>query len=242
MKYTDRLNKIAIKFNVSFSLNILLIILVLHGQYQVYKVSQNYLNLDEKLSNALKNARVILSPAVTAREVIDRGSIVSDSYIQSLATHVVGQLEAWTYETMESDYNILFKQYYDHTLENKSRADLSSSNRYQTVKDKHMVSIWKWNYRDRASAKTEPLEIDGEFTWCEAIGRACALVSGKSTIYIGHNQPYKTEDKTYFLLAKDIYPTKKNPFSLRVTRLVVGNKEEMRQLMAAAKSGSLKDV
>ena len=242
MKYTDRIKKLYVGFNISFSLNIILILLLAFGQYNTGRITENYLNLNKKLEEALTTSRIILTPAVTAREEIERGSIVSDDYVRGVTTHVISHLEGWTYENIEDSYNQIFRDFYDHLLETKSKADLISSDRFRVAKDKSMVSIWKWNYSDSAGTERKPAKLDGEFTWCEAIGRACALVSGKSTIYIGHNQPYKTEEKTYFLLAKDVYPTKQNPFALKLTRLVVGNRQEMQQLMSAAKNGSLKDV
>jgi len=230
MKYSDRLMKMAVKFNISFSLNILLVLIVLHGQYRISLVSDRYIELDKKLDEALTKQRVLLTPAATGTDVFERGSIVSDSYIKGAAEEIVKNLESWTYESIKDNYSLLYKFYYDHLLQTKTEADLKSTDRFRVVNDKKMVSIWK------------PKKVDGEYTWCEAIDRACAIVSGTTSTYIGHNQPYKSEEKTYFILARDIFPNKKNPFALKVTRLVVGKRSEMLQLMEAAKNGSLKDV
>ncbi|MCB9228975.1 MAG: hypothetical protein H6618_05130 [Deltaproteobacteria bacterium] len=242
MKYTDRIKKLYVDRNISFSLNIILVVLLAYSHYNSSRIAENYMTLDMKLEKALTTARVILTPAVTAREEIERGSMVSDDYVKGLTTHVISHLESWTYENMEDSYHQIFHDFYSHLLETKSKADLISSDRFRIAREKSMVSIWKWDYSDHNGYEKKAKKIAGEFTWCGAIARACALVSGRSTIYIGHNQPYKTEEKTYFLLAKDVYPTKQNPYALKVTRLVVGNKQEMQQLMSAAKNGSIKDV
>ena len=231
MKYTDQLKKATTKANISFGFNILLLVLLCASMTNNTLISRNYMALDKKIEDAVERGRIILTPIVQGRVNIERGSIVSDGYIKGMAKEVINKLEAWTYESIEDNYSELFREYYDHSLIVKTKADVDSSRLYDTTRQKKMVSLWKMDPEK------------SEFTWCNAIQRACAIVTGTTKTYIAHNQPYKTEERAYFILAQDIHPNEhKNNYALLVTRLVYGNREELKQLMEAAKSGRLKDV
>ena len=94
MKYTDKLKSMMIKFNISFSLNILLVLLILHGQYRMAEMSKNYQDLDKKLDESLTKSRIVLTPAASRRDIVDYGSMVSDSYVEGVSREIVEKLEA----------------------------------------------------------------------------------------------------------------------------------------------------
>ncbi len=177
----------------------------------------------------IKNAdrtQIILSPAVQRFEIATPGQ-VTDSYIKAAFEHVSERNSSWTFETIEENYQDLFQHYYSNDLSTRTKANLSESGRFEQVKQNKMVSTYKID-RDRS-----------EYTWCAALNLACGLVVGRQTLYIDGNQPYRADDSAYLIFSESIYPTKINPFALRITRLVIGDYEPLKKALEAAKKGEL---
>jgi hypothetical protein len=177
----------------------------------------------------VKNAdrtQVILSPAVQRFEIATPGQ-VTDSYIRAAFEHVAERNSSWTFETMEENYQDLFQHYYANDLATRTRTNLSESGRFEQVKQNKMVSTYKIDH-DRS-----------EYTWCAALNLACGIVTGRQTLFIDGNQPYRADESSYLIFSETIYPTKTNPFSLRITRLVIGDYEPLKKALEAAKKGEL---
>lgn len=177
----------------------------------------------------IKNAdrtKVILSPAVQRFEVATLGK-VTDSYIKAAFEHVAERNSSWTFETIDENYQDLFQHYYSNDLVTRTKANLTETGRFDQVRQNKMVSTYKID-RDRS-----------EYTWCEALNLACGLVVGQQTVYIEGNQPFRSENLGYLIFSESIYPTKNNPFALRITRLVIGDYEPLKKALEAAKKGEL---
>jgi len=177
----------------------------------------------------IKNAdrtQVILSPAVQRFEIATMGQ-VTDSYIKAAFEHVAERNSSWTYDTVEENYRDLFEHYYSNDLVTRTKANLAESGRFDQVHQNKMVSTYKID-RDRS-----------EYTWCQALNLACGLVVGQQTLYIEGNQPFRSENIAYLIFSESIYPTKNNPFALRITRLVIGDYEPLKKALEAAKKGEL---
>lgn len=186
----------------------------------VFLVVQNISNLDR--------TKFILSPAVERFEIatVDQ---VTDSYIQAAFEHVASRNSSWTFESIEENYDDLFKNYYSQDLVTRTKANLAQSDRVSYVKQNKMVSTFKI---DREKS---------EYTWCAALNLACGLVVGKEGVFIDGNQPYRSEEVAYLIFSESIYPTRTNPFAIRVTRLAIGDYEPLRKALTAAKEGRLPD-
>ena len=175
----------------------------------------------------IKNAdrtKVVLSPAVQRFEVATLDQ-VTDSYIRSAFEHVAERNSSWTFETIEENYQDLFTHYYSNDLVTRTKANLSQSGRFEQARQNKMVSTYKIDH-DRS-----------EYTWCEALNLACGLVVGQQTLYIEGNQPFRSETLAYLIFSESIYPTKTNPFALRITRLAIGDYEPLKKALEAAKKG-----
>jgi hypothetical protein len=170
--------------------------------------------------------QVILSPAVQRFEIATPGQ-VTDSYIKAAFVHIAERNSSWTFESIEENYQDLFRNYYSNDLSTRTQANLSETERFEQVKQNKMVSTYKVDH-DRS-----------EFTWCAALNLACGIVVGSQTLYIDGNQPYRADDSAYLIFSESIYPTKTNPFALRVTRLVIGDYEPLKKALEAAKKGEL---
>lgn len=186
----------------------------------VFLVVLNIRNVDR--------TQVILSPAVQRFEIATVNQ-VTDSYIQAAFEHVASRNSSWTYESVEENYADLFSNYYSEDLATRTKANLAQSDRFAYVKQNKMVSTFKID-RERS-----------ESTWCAALNLACGIVVGREGIFIDGNQPYRSEEVAYLIFSESIYPTRKNPFSLRVTRLVIGDYEPLKKALTAAKEGKLPD-
>lgn len=172
--------------------------------------------------------KVILSPAVQRFEVATPGQ-VTDSYIKAAFEHVAERNSSWTYESVEENYKELFASYYSNDLATRTQANLAQSDRFAQIRKNRMVSTFKID-QERS-----------EYTWCEALNLACGLVVGQQTLFIDGNQPFRSEAIAYLIFSESIFPTRTNPFSLKVTRLVIGEYESLKKALEAAKKGDLPD-
>lgn len=172
--------------------------------------------------------QVILSPAVERFEVATVNQ-VTDSYIKAAFEHVALRNSSWTYETLEENYEDLFAHYYSQDLATRTRANLMQTGRFDYVKKNRMISTFKID-RERS-----------EYTWCAALNLACGIVVGREATFIDGNQPFNSTDVAYLVFSESIFPTKTNPFALRITRLVIGDYDSLKKALAAAKEGRLPD-
>lgn len=172
--------------------------------------------------------QVILSPAVQRFEVATVGQ-VTDSYIKAAFEHVAERNSSWTYDSLEENYRDLFENYYSNDLATRTETNLVQSDRFAQVKQNKMVSTYKID------------ATRSEYTWCQALNLACGLVVGEQTLFIEGNQPFRSEAMAYLIFSESIYPTRTNPFALRITRLVIGEYEPLKKALEAAKKGALPD-
>lgn len=219
--YIDEFLGLSVQLSLWRSFSMLLSLIVLVLSYVVIRQS----SLIEASSN---RQQVILSPAISRFEIASVGR-VPRHYIKSAFEFIAHKNSSWTYSSIEENYLELFKHYYSYELETKIRANLEVSNRYAYVKKNQMISLFEV---DQSKSKYE---------WCEAKNMACGIVTGKETLYISHNKPFRSKNVTYLFLAKMIYPTKTNPFSLKITRVVVGEYNVLNKALEAAKKGVLPD-
>lgn len=182
--------------------------------------------LTRKIISSQQDMQVILSPAITRFEIASFGK-VNDSYIKSAFEHVAYQNSSWTYETISENYQTLFQNYYSHALTTRTKANLTVAKRFDRVRKHKMVSIFKIDNHN------------SEYTWCAALNMACGIVVGTEKIFIEHNQPYKEQVIAYLIFSESIYPTRNNPYSLKITRLVIGKFEALKKALEAAKEGIL---
>ena len=205
-QYIDEVLGLAVQLRLWRSFALLLILVIVSLCYVVIRQSI----LVEKAS---ARGQVILSPAVSKFEIATIGKIPK-SYIKAAFEYIAQKNSSWTYESIKESYQDLFENYYSHELETKIKANLEITGRFAQVKTNKMVSLYKIN------------ALKSEYSWCDAQNMACGIVTGKETLYIHHNKPFRAKEVSYLILAKMIYPTKKNPFSLKITRIVVGENEQ----------------
>lgn len=173
--------------------------------------------------------KFILSPAVHSFDIVSPEE-VSDSYIKAAWEHVAHRNSSWTYETLEENYSDLFDRYYVADLATRTKASLAAAGRVDYVKKNRMISTFKID------------QTRSEYTWCKALTMACGIVTGREETFIDGNQPFKSGDVSYLIFGRSIIPTKNNPFSMRITRLVVGDYAVMKKALEAAKEGRLPDA
>lgn len=181
-----------------------------------------------------KRERLVLIPSIQRKLVVPAESYISNSFVRAAANRVVELQEQWSYETIEDHYQELFQMYYSHRLEELTRANLTSSRRYEYVRKNKMVSTFEFD------------QSKSEFSWCEKLKRACAMVFGKRRIYINHNEPYSEKNVAYLLLAESIWPTEEHPHALKFSRVKIDDSSEkpyenIKKQFYAAKEGVMPD-
>jgi hypothetical protein len=197
-------------------------------------MSISTLLLASKVFNDFRNERLILVPAIQRKIVVPAKSNVSESFVKAAAKRVVELQEQWSYETVQDHFNEVFNLYYSHGLSELTRANLMATNRYNYIEKNKMVSTFHFDNKR------------SEFSWCEKLNRACAIVVGTRKIYINHNEPYSKKEVAYFLLAETIWPTDEHPHALKFSRVKIDDTtgkafENIKRQFDAAKQGVLPD-
>lgn len=198
-------SEISTKIWKSVSLCLLIISIVLTISH--YLVST-------KLVDGIKSQRLILVPAIHKKINVPAEAFLSSSYIKAVSKRVVELQEQWSYDSLEDNYQELFRDYYSHKLMELTKANLLASNRLDYVKEKKIVSTFKLDLKK------------SKFEWCKKLDSACAVVVGTRRIYINHNEPHTEKEVAYLIIGSGVYPSDSNPFALRISRLKLDDTSE----------------
>lgn len=187
-------------------------------------------SLGIKVYNDSNNERLVLVPALQRKLVIPAQSYISNAFVKAAANRVVELQESWSYETIEDHYKELFETYYGHNLSELTRANLTSTDRFNYVRKNRMVSTFEFNSKR------------SEYSWCKKLKRACALVTGTRRLYINNNEAYSEKEVSFFLLAESIWPTEDHPHALKFSRVKLDDTsdnsyENIKKQFDAAKQG-----
>ena len=181
----------------------------------------------------LKNERIILIPGLQNKIEIPANAFVSDFFIKGISSRIVNLLENWNYESLEENHQELYNFYLTKELENQISSNVLSTNRYEFVREKKMVSFFKIDFEH------------SKFEWCEKINNLCALVKGTRTVFINNNEVFSKKNVFYFLIGDGIYPTNEHPFAVKISRLIMDDSgsadagKKMEDHFYMAKEGSL---
>ncbi len=183
-----------------------------------------------KAINDFKAERLVLVPALQRKLEIPAQSYISNSYVEAVSRRIVELQEQWSYNSIQDNYDELFKTYYSNKLVELTKANLISTDRFSYVRENRIVSTFDMD--DKKS----------EFLWCEKIKRACALIVGKRSIFINNNEPYSEKEVAYLILGQSVWPDENNPFALKVSRVKVDDSSvdpymNMKKQLEAAKNG-----
>ncbi|MBF0206348.1 MAG: hypothetical protein HQK53_05610 [Oligoflexia bacterium] len=167
-----------------------------------------------KLLDDVKNQKLVLVPAIQRKMTVLNDSSLTDSFVRSVSMRVVELQEQWTYQSLEDNYQELFSSYYSHGLQELTKANLLSSDRYNHVKNHQMVSTFRIDWKR------------SKFGWSEKLKRAVSLVVGQRSIFINHNEPYSEKEVGYLLIANGVIPDENTPFAVRMDRMKIDDSSE----------------
>jgi len=179
----------------------------------------------------IRNERVILVPGLQNKVVVPASSYISKNFVKGIVSKVVSLQEQWTYESIQDQFDELSKFYYTDGLGNLTNANLISTDRFNYVREKKMISTFKIDYEK------------SEFDFCEKIQSLCAFVVGTRKLYINHNEILSEKKVFYFLLGDGVYPTEDHPFAVKISRIKIGEEgedgaeENVRTLFLMSKEG-----
>lgn len=173
-----------------------------------------FANIDNKTSSII----ALPPPESGAPIEFSPGSMVSDKYIVRVAQSLVECVSNFTWQTIEDRIKRRCAAFFSETMLNRYEANLLTSNFIAEAKEKKMVRSFV--------VQNESLKGG----WCKEIASACATICGKLFTYVSGNQPYSERKICYFVLSKFSYPTKENPFVVRVSRFVLFDKENPQEL------------
>jgi len=187
-----------------------------------------------KTLNDFKSERLVLVPAIQRKLVIPAQSYISNSYVEAVSKRIVELQEQWSFDSIQDNYDELFKTYYSHKLVELTKANLLSTDRFSYVKENKIVSTFDVD------------EKKSEFFWCEKINRACALIAGKRSIFINNNEPYSEKEVAYLILGQSVWPDENNPFALKISRVKIDDfstspYDNMKRQLEAAKKGVIEN-
>lgn len=162
-----------------------------------------------KLLDDVKNQKLVLVPGIQRKITVLDDSALTASFVKGVSMRVIELQEQWSYESLADNYDELFKSYYSHGLQEITKANILSSDRYNYVKTHKMVSTFKFDWKR------------SQFSWSKKLERAVSLIVGKRSIYINHNEPYSEREVAYLLIAMGVIPDENSPFAVRMDRIKI---------------------
>jgi hypothetical protein len=161
------------------------------------------------------------------------------SYVEMAFSHISSLVNGWTYESVEDNFNILYTQFYNKELSDRTKANLKALDYFAKAREKQLVSLWKY------------LPDESDFRWCGEVqvskhhkGVSCGIVTGEQRLFYSHNEPMVTRKISYLIFAVNVAPNPttpgKNFFSLQVVKIKRGDRQVLQtELEEAFKNGTL---
>ena len=109
--------------------------------------------LSAKLVSNIDRVRYILSPGVQSLTTVRPGEL-SENYIEQSFLHITEKLNSWSYESIKSNYQVLFDSFYSQDLKTRTQANLRSQSYFEDIAARKLISFWTPELRD------------SEFHWC----------------------------------------------------------------------------
>lgn len=187
--------------------------------------------LSNKLSDARDDKEYILAPGISSLQTT-RPGILPNTYVEESFKYVVEKINAFTWKSIEGQFESLYRDWYSHNLQQRTEANLSNTNYFETVKSRNLVSTFRY------------LPKESQFHWCGKVqlrksskGVACGIVSGVQDLY-SKNVPISSKKVHFLLFATNKAPTQENPFAIKIERLKRADKTTLeKELRTAIEKG-----
>lgn len=195
----------------------------------------SYSSLSSEMEKSVKNARIILTPAVQREIIVESGEVVSHAFAKAFIQDVVENLENWNYVSVKDNYERLFNLYYDNKQKSTTQTNLLSTSYFEKIIENKMSSF---------------IDIDwgkSKIAYCEKMQRICGLVVGSRNLFTNESRPFSTREVAYLILAKAVRPDPQiSPMALRVTRVSIydsgtDNYKEAKRDLDLAEAGEIKE-
>ena len=185
---------------------------------------------DNKSKNTILKILPIAAPGPL---VIDGPSgKIHESYLKSLFSRVVNLHENYSWLNIKDNYKEILEYHASLKYENFLKANLEQTGFVNQVISNKMISTFEINKNEIMAS------------WCEKLGVACAVISGKRRVFTGGNKPLDETNVSYFMLSGAVMPNAQNLNVLQIDRLIVFDrgenpKERAEALYKAALEGKI---